>query len=81
MIMCARIVRTIIPQIVDIAHLELFDALDFIGIVLDDGINALPVAVARDLFDGIGRALRGKRRGRHRWCCHGRGCPRWGGRV
>ena len=52
--MRARIVWAVIAQEVDVAHLELFDAFDFVGIVLNDWIDPLAVAVAEYFGSGFG---------------------------
>ena len=45
----ARVVRAIVAQEVHVAHFQLLDPLDFVRVVLDDGVDALAEAIAGDL--------------------------------
>lgn len=45
----AGVVGAVVAQEVDVAHLQLLDPLDFVGVVRHDGIDALAEPVARHL--------------------------------
>lgn len=45
MIVRARIIGTVVAKEMDIAHLELFDAFDFVWIAYCDWVDALAIAI------------------------------------
>lgn len=81
-VVSTRVVWTVVSQEVDIAHFHLFNALDFLWIVLNDGIDALTSAVARDFLGSLGSWLWSRwRRGNLQWCVHSSGSPGRGTRI
>ena len=75
----ARVIRAVVPQEMHVAHLELLDAFDFVGVVGYDWVDALAVAVSGDCREGFGAELRGWWWGGQGWaachgCCGPRGC-------
>lgn len=53
-------VGAVAAEVVDVAHVDLLDAVDFALVVLQLGVDALAVAVARDAGDGGGGWVRGR---------------------
>ncbi len=45
MVVRARIVRTVVAKEVDVTHLELFNAFDFVGVAHCDWVDTLAVAI------------------------------------
>lgn len=45
MVVRARIIGTVVPKEMDIAHLELFDAFDFIWVAYCDWVDTLAIAI------------------------------------
>lgn len=70
--------KTVLSQKVDIAHFELFDTLNFVGIIFDYRIDTLTVTVTWDCLDSRRRWLRCWRGGHHtsnvRACSRGPRC-------
>lgn len=46
--MCAGVVGAVVAKVVYVAHLEFLDAFEFVGVIVDDWVNALAVAIAGD---------------------------------
>ena len=57
-------VGAVAAEVVDVAHVDLLDAVDLALVVLQLGVDALAVAVARDAGDGDGGGVRGRWGGR-----------------
>ena len=77
-IMCAWIIGAIISKKVDITHLEFFDTLDLVRVVLTDWVDALAIAIALHLLTVLRDGLRSWRwRCYIRWSCHRSGSPAW----